>query len=240
MSRPLLRRLVAVAGAAATALLLAAAPAAAQPGRAPEARLASRLDAATLRQVMAQVDSARQDGLPFEKLVDRALEGASKRAPGARIAAAVRELRLALGEARVALGRDASAVELEAGASAIQARVAPRVLAGLRRARPDGSLTVPLAVLTDLVAYGVPVDTAARTVLALARAEDAALVAFQHEVERDISVGAVPATAASLRAGPIVRTLESATAPGLYSGNAGAANDTRSNSANRPPVLRKP
>ena len=223
-------------------LLLAgsAAPALAQGGRAPDARLAGRVDDATRQQVLSQVDSARRDGLPFEKLVDRALEGASKRAPGARIAAAVRELRLALGQARVALGRDASAVELEAGASAIQARVAPRVLAGLRRARPDGSLTVPLAVLTDLVAYGVPVDTAARTVIALARAEDAALVAFQHEVERDISVGAVPATAASLRAGPIVRTLESAAAPGLYSGNAGAANDTRNNSANRPPVLRKP
>ena len=216
-----------------------AAPAMGQDGRPPEARLAGRVDDTTRQQVLAQVDSARRDGLPYEKLVDRALEGASKRAPGPRITGAVRELRLALGDARLALGRDASAVELEAGASALQARVAPRVLAGLRRARPDGSLTVPLVVLTDLVADGVPVDAAARTVIALAQAEDAALVAYQHEVERDISIGAVPAAAASLRAGPLVRTLESTPAP--LSGGSGTANDTRSGSStNRPPVLRKP
>ena len=226
------------AACVAAGLLAPLAPALAQGARPPEARLAGRLDDATRGLVLAQVDSARRDGLPFEKLVDRALEGASKRAPGSRIAVAVRDLRLALGQAREALGRDASPVEVEAGASAVQARVAPRVLAGLRRARPDGSLTVPLAVLTDLVAFGVPVDTAARTVIALARAEDAALVAYQHEVERDISVGAVPAAAASLRAGPLVRSLENAAVPtqntgGLYSG------DGRNTHATRP-APRKP
>ena len=226
------------AACVAAGLLAPLAPALAQGARPPEARLAGRLDDATRGLVLAQVDSARRDGLPFEKLVDRALEGASKRAPGSRIAVAVRDLRLALGQAREALGRDASPVEVEAGASAVQARVAPRVLAGLRRARPDGSLTVPLAVLTDLVAFGVPVDTAARTVIALARAEDAALVAYQHEVERDISVGAVPAAAASLRAGPLVRNLETTAAPGQNTGGL-SSGDGRNTTATRP-APRKP
>lgn len=212
--------------AAVLATLLVAAPAAMAGAqeRTPETRLASRLAEPVRAQVLAQVDSARLDGLPYDKIVDRALEGAAKRASGTQIVSTVRQLRLALGEARVALGRGASAVEVEAGASALQARVSPRVLADLRRARPDGSLTVPLAVLTDLVAYGVPVDTAARSVLALARVRDATLMAFQRDVERDISVGAVPAAAASLRAGAVERSMaaDGAAMPTLQGGEAGS------------------
>ena len=232
----LMRRIAALALLAAPAL--AAAPAGAQPRPAAE-RLAARLDAPTRTQVLAEVEAARAAGLPTEKLVDRALEGASKRAPGPRIVIGVRRLRSALAEARTALGASSTAIEVEAGASAIEASVGGRVLAGLRRARPDGSLTVPLAVLTDLVAYGVPVDTAARTVLAIARARDAALVAYQRDVERDISVGALPATAASLRAGAIERTLVAdgyANAPGL--GQAGGAENA--GRVNRPIPPRKP
>ena len=223
-------------GLAALALLVAA-PLGAQTRPAAE-RLAARLDPATREQVLVEVEAARAAGLPTEKLVDRALEGASKRAAGPRIVIGVRRLRAALAEARSALGAASSPIEVEAGASAIEANVGPRVLAGLRRARPDGSLTVPLAVLTDLVAYGVPVDTAARTVLAVARARDAALVAYQRDVERDISVGAVPATAASLRAGALERALlveRADAAPGLQT--TGAENAGR---VNRPIPPRKP
>jgi len=229
----------------ALALLLVAVPLAGAPlgaqARSADERLAARLDAATRGQVMAEVEAARREGLPVEKLVDRALEGASKRAPGPRIVIGVRRLRSALAEARQALGARSSAIEVEAGASAIEANVGTRVLAGLRRARPDGSLTVPLAVLTDLVAYGVPVDTAARTVLALAQARDAALVAYQRDVERDISVGAVPAAAASLRAGALERALINAdgmAAPGaITTAGSGVENAPRTN---RPTPPRKP
>src|SRR5690606_5672868 len=136
----------------------------------------------------------------------RALEGASKRAPGPAIVGAVRNLREQLGTARRMLGGSASAPELGAGAAALQASVEPTVLASLRRARPTGSLTVPLSVLTDLVSLGVPADTAARTVVALARVADATLVAFQRDVERDIGIGALPAVAASVRAAGLERT----------------------------------
>jgi hypothetical protein len=52
--------------------------------------------------------------------------------------------------------------------------------------------------MADLVARGVPADTAATSVLALVRSgvRDADLVAFRQSVERDISLGA-PAGAAA-------------------------------------------
>ena len=60
---------------------------------------------------------------------------------------------------------------------------------------------VPLAVLADLVASGVPPDSAAAAVLVLAgNLRDADLVEFRRAVERDIALGASPATAATREA----------------------------------------
>lgn len=166
--------------------------------RAQDPRLARRLDSVTQVQVAAVLDSARRAGLPLEPLVDRALEGASKGAPGQRIVAAVRKLAADLSAARHALGGGAGA-ELEAGASALRAGVTTDALMRLRETRPRQSLTVPLAVLGDLVARGVPADTAAAFVLAIATATDEQLVAFQRNVERDIALGAPPLAAAAVR-----------------------------------------
>jgi hypothetical protein len=173
------------------AALLVAGRAAAQQT---EPRL-ERLDAATRPTVAALVDSARRASLPTEPLVQRALEGATKGASGAVIVAAVRRLATDLGHAREALGSTASAAELTAGAAALRAGAAPTILAELRHARRE-PLIVPLAVLADLVASGVPVDSAAAAVLSLAgRARDADLVEFRRAVERDIALGAPPAAA---------------------------------------------
>src|SRR5881628_85075 len=153
-----------------------------------------RLDAATRPTVAALVDSARTAMLPTEPLVQRALEGATKRASGDAIVAAVR-LAADLGHARDALGSTASPAELTAGAAALRAGASQGTLADLRHARRE-PLTVPLAVLADLVASGVPVDSAAAAVLALAaRVRDADLVEFRRAVERDIALGAPPAAA---------------------------------------------
>ncbi len=229
--RTSLSRAVRLMAAAAIAGLTAT-MASAQSTVTPESRLGSRLDPPTRGAVLAEVDSARRSGLPVAPLVDRALEGASKRALGrpvsdADIVAAVRRLRVALGLARSALGSRADGTELAAGASALQANVAPAALVALGKARSSGSLTVPLGVLTDLVAMGVPTDTAARTVVALARAQDAVLLAYQRDVERDIGIGALPAVAASVRAAGLERVaadglLNSPTfSPGLESAASG-------------------
>jgi len=159
-----------------------------------------RLDPATRPAVAALVDSARAASLPTEPLVQRALEGATKRASGEVIVAAVRRLAVDLGRAREALGSTASPAELSAGAAALRAGASQTTLAELRHARRE-PLIVPLAVLADLVASGVPVDSAAAAVLALSRqARDAELVEFRRAVERDIALGAPPAAATAAAA----------------------------------------
>lgn len=158
-----------------------------------------RLDPDTRSAVVALMDSARGDGLPVEPLIQRALEGATKSAPGARIIAAVRRLTLDLGTARTALGTDASSPELEAGVAALRAGAAPQILTQLRTVRRP-PLTMALSVLADLVARGVPADSAAAAVLTLApKARDADLVEFRRAVERDIALGAPPGAASSIR-----------------------------------------
>lgn len=184
-------------------LVIASAPAfAGAQGQTFDTRLAGRLDAATRDALAPVLDSARADGLPVEPLVDKALEGASKRATGDRIVAAVRTLRTDLDAARAALGAGSSEQEIIAGASALRAGVDAGVLGKLRADRPGHPLTVPLAVLTDLIARGVPVDTAAAVVATLERggAPDGDFVALRGNVERDVRAGALPAVAASVRA----------------------------------------
>jgi hypothetical protein len=57
-----------------------------------------------------------------------------------------------------------------------------------------------LSVLADLVASGVPPDSAAAAILVLApSARDADLVEFRRAVERDIALGAPPGAATSVR-----------------------------------------
>src|SRR5882762_11948012 len=85
-----------------------------------DARL-ERLDAAARPTVAAVLDSARAAMLPTEPLVQRALEGTTKRASGDAIVAAVRRLAVDLGHARDALGSTASPAELTAGAAASSA-----------------------------------------------------------------------------------------------------------------------
>jgi hypothetical protein len=156
-----------------------------------------RLDSAAREPVAALLDSARAAGLPPEPLMQRALEGTTKGASADRVVAAVRRLAADLGRARDALGPGTGALEVEAGAAALRAGASPSVLAQLRRARHQ-PLMVPLAVLADLVASGVPVDSATAAVLVLAgTAHDADLVEFRRAVERDIALGASPASAAT-------------------------------------------
>jgi len=170
--------------------------------RAQDARLDARLDARTRDAVVSLIDSARAEGIPSEPLVQKALEGASKHADGSRILTAVRALSRELGDARAALGPASTEAEVIAGASALHVGIAPEALTRMRASRTRGSLTVALAVLTDLVARGVPGDTATNVISALASAgaQDAELLRFQQGVERDIAQGATPSAAVGVRA----------------------------------------
>lgn len=165
-------------------------------------RLETRLDPRTRVLVERIIDSAQTTGIPAEPLVDKALEGASKRASPDAIVRAVRGLALDLATARQSLGPQSMGDELAVGAAALRAGVDADALRRLRHERPGQSLVIALSVLTDLIASNVPVVDATRSVLALTGkgAADEQLVAFRRGVERDIGVGAPPGLAVASQA----------------------------------------
>jgi hypothetical protein len=129
----------------------------------------TRLDPATRSEVARLVDSLRAVGVPAEPLVVKALEGQAKGADGPRIASAVRNWGADLASARTALGPATSDAALVAGASAIRNGVSAAALTQIGAARAQGGSLVPLAVLSELTAAGVPVDTAVAAILNVAR-----------------------------------------------------------------------
>jgi hypothetical protein len=173
-------------------------------------RLGARLDAATAAAVGEVIEVARGKGLPVEPLVDRALEGASRQAPGARIVASVRSLAADLETVREALGAGSSSAELIAGAAALSAGVRPDTLARLRAVRPAGSVVVPLVVLTDLVTRRVPIETAGAAVLAATRARvrDRELMRLRERIDHDIRDGASPVKATIVRTRNLIGAFE--------------------------------
>lgn len=174
-------------------------------GVAQDPRLERRLDSATFRAVSAVIDSADRLGLPVEAMVQRALEGAAKHASSAQIVAAVRRLGQDLGAARDALGAASSQAEIVAAASALRGGVRVTDLTRLRQRRTQ-DLTVALATLADLVTTGVPPDSAAAAVIALAAsARDDQIADFRRAVERDIALGAPPAAATAVRVDATLR-----------------------------------
>lgn len=165
-------------------------------------RIRDRLDRATATAVSSLIDSATRAGIPAEPLIQRALQGSIKKAPGSLIIAAVRELSVELGAAKSVLGPQSPRAELVAAASALHAGATATDLRTLRAARPRQPLTVALATLADLVSHGVPVAQATETIrVALAKgANDAEIVALRRNIERDIKAGAPPSAAAGVRA----------------------------------------
>lgn len=184
-------------------------PLAAHPLAAQDARLAERLDKATLTAVNAILDSARTAKLPTAPLVDKALEGAARGSEGARIVNAVHQLSVRMTTARTVLGGSATADEIKSAAAALDVGVGAPDIARLHTACGKHPVTMPLAVLTDLVGRSVPIPTATNVVLQLARAgvKDADFALFQRNVRADIDRGADPTVAATTRGrGLVVRT----------------------------------
>jgi len=193
------------------ALLLIAPQAMAQ-----DARLGARLDKPTLAAVRAIVDSARAAKLPTAPLVDKALEGAAKGSDGQNIVVAVRQLSMQMASAKRVIGSNATPDEIKAAATALAAGVSGRDLARLRAASGKRPMTMPLAVLTDLIVRNVPVATATALVVQLARSgvRDQELALFQRNVRTDIDRGADPSVAATTRArGLVLRSTGSGNKP---------------------------
>jgi hypothetical protein len=215
----------------------------------PLARLERSLDADTYRAVVQAIDDARARDLPVNPLVDRALEGAMKRAPGARIRAAVSTLADRLEVARTALAPSPTEADIAAGAGALAVGVPREMLRTIRSIQPDRPVAVPLGVLTELVARQVPVEKAATLVVQLLRrgATATQLVALGEDVQRDIAAGIDPAAAFDVRTRGVASTLPGARATEAVGGyTAGAPvvtsqdNALRGNTRTPPRGTRRP
>ena len=158
------------------------------------------LDSATQAAVSREMARARTLGIPVEPLVAKVREGRLKRAPGARIQAAVEHLVERLNAARAALGLESSAEEVIAGADAIAAGASDTSLRALRAASTK-PIAGPIGTLAQLLASGVEQRKAVDMIVALLRrnAAPARVLALGNLVESDVASGLRPDESATFR-----------------------------------------
>jgi hypothetical protein len=175
----------------------------------------ARLDPRARTAVAAIIDSASAQSLPIEPLIDKALEGAAKRATSQQIISAVRTFKVQMAEARSRLGANSTDREVLGGAQAIRAGIRAEQLEGIRRIRPGVQIATALTVVSDLVSREVPIDTAIAVVgkLVQASATDDQLLAVRADIETDILNGKPPAVAAATRGQALELTLAQSTPP---------------------------
>ena len=144
-------------------------PAAPQAGRSkaqdPAERLRAMLPADVAERILAIVAQARAHQLPAEALEGRALKFAMRGENPAAIERAVRDhsVRLAQSQTTLSTARGGRPTndEVEAGAEAIRQGVDGATVSALAKSAPSGrSLAVPLYVLGELAARGLPSDDA--------------------------------------------------------------------------------
>lgn len=191
--------------AALAALLSISMPAAVQAQADDAARARAALDAAAAARFDAALTRADREQVPTASLVSKALEGAAKRVPPDRIAAAVEQRLSLLVRARAALQperRDATrarvAAEISAVADAMQRGVDDDAVRRLREdAPPEEPIATAVHVLADLVQRGVPADVALDVLAAWrARGNSAAdLTEVPAGIDRLVRQGMRPAQA---------------------------------------------
>jgi len=195
------------------ASLAAASAAAAQ-----AARLDASADLGLRRAVERELVVARTIGLPESLLIAKANEGIAKRATPKRITDAVAALGKRLQVARDQLAPNPSEDEIAAGADALYVGVPAPILKKMRAAWPDRSLALPLGVLTELVAKGLPAARAAQVVTDLmARgASNVQLYTLAQSVQGDVAAGWAPEAALDLRARGVMSLLPPAPAASAF------------------------
>ena len=175
------------------------------------------LDSATEAAIAPIVAQARAARLPVNPLYAKAREGQVQHIALPKIEGAVRTLLDRLRSANEALAPDASEQELVAAADAMKNGVPAETLRAMRRAGKDGSLAVPIGVLTQLVVRGVPVERASMQIVDLLQRGAVArnFIALEESVRQDVLAGRRPDESLDLRLKGIIPNLpQSATADG--------------------------
>jgi hypothetical protein len=148
------------------------------------------------------VETTRQGGLPVDPILAKVRYAVLvAHAPPPKIVAAARAVAGRLEEARNALAPHPTPPDIAAGEDALSSGVSPAALQDIRKANPSRPVAVPLGVLAQLVANGVPEKRAAKIVTDLIRRGATAeqLVALGNEVNADVALGTVAASALDLR-----------------------------------------
>lgn len=169
-------------------------------------------DARTRSAVENEIARAAQRGLPVRALIAKANEGVTKQAAGERIRAAVSTLARRLEQARDLLGPSPLDAEVIAGADALAVGVPGSMLRQIRAAYPAGqSVVMPLDVLTELVARGVPASNALQQITQLMRrgATPAHIAGLGASVQSDVAAGLTPDAALEVRARGVMSLLSS-------------------------------
>ena len=166
------------------------------------------LDSATVAAISPIIEQARAARLPVDLLYAKARQGQVQHLPVAKIEAAVRVVAERIQIASEALA-PATVQELSAAADALQRGVPRETLREMRRAAKDGSLAVPLGILTTLVARGVSVEKASVQVVDLLQrgAAPKHFIALEDRVRADVLAGKRPDESLDLRLKGIVPNL---------------------------------
>jgi hypothetical protein len=169
-------------------------------------------DARARAAVEREIAQAATRGLPVRPLIAKAMEGIAKQASGERIQAAVASKARRLGQAQSLLAPSPSEVELIAGADALEVGVPAPMLKQVRAAWPDGrSVAMPLDVLTELVARGVPPRSALEQITSLMSrgATPTQIASLGASVQADVAAGLTPDAALEVRARGVMQLLPS-------------------------------
>jgi hypothetical protein len=148
------------------------------------------------------VETTRRGGLPVDPILAKVRYAVLvAHAPPPRIVAAARAVAARLDEARSALAPHPTPPDIAAGEDALSSGVSRAALQDIRKANPNRPVAVPLGVLAQLVANGVPEKRAAKIVTDLIRRGATAeqLVALGNEINADVALGTVAANALELR-----------------------------------------
>lgn len=196
-----------------TLALTASSPLLAQPSS-PFDAIADDAARGAIRTIIAD---AAERGLPTAPLVTKVREGLAKKASPDRIRYATAQLldRLAIASGAIAPTR--SSDELTAAADALQAGIPVSTLRDMRALWPARPLTVPLGVLSEMVANGVSRAVATRRVreLLVKGANTTQFAALGTSVRSDIAAGLAPDAAMELRSKGVLSLIESQAAFGL-------------------------
>lgn len=145
------------------ALTVAVMPATAQQDDPRLERIRGGLPDVAVEQIERRVAEARAQGLPFEVLLDKAVEGIAKGVPAPRVAGAVDRLAQELGTAQGLLGngRAPDPTDISAVADALRRGVPEGAIRRIaQQAGPDETIALAVHTLGDLMDRGVPVEEA--------------------------------------------------------------------------------